>query len=128
VIVAADTNVFIYWLDAASQYHEAAKELLSKLDLEKLHCATLAATEILSKPGIPKSVVDIIPAQWVDLTTPIAQQAGLLRQGYAKLSTQDAIHLATAISVNAKLFYTNDKQLLNLKKVGSLQIRPIARK
>lgn len=126
VIVAIDSNVFIYWLDSRSAFHEQAVLLLESLtkDETTLTCSTLVASEILSKKGIPLNITKKLPVQWQDVNLAIAETAGKLRQDN-QLGLQDAIHIASALTCRARTFYTNDKQLLRLKRIKELAIQPL---
>ncbi len=55
-----------------------------------------------------------LPIKWRDLDPQIAEQAGRLRQTIASLSTQDAIHLATALDQKVDVFVTNDRPLAKI--------------
>ena len=53
----------------------------------------------------------------ISLTLPMAEQYAVVRAGTA-LKAADALHLATAIEVQASLFVTNDSQLQKLQFPG----------
>jgi predicted nucleic acid-binding protein len=54
--------------------------------------------------------------QWAPVTLDVADRAAELRARY-RLSTPDAIQLATAISHKATRFYGNDKALRRVKEI-----------
>lgn len=128
VIVAVDTNLFIYWLNSQSRFHLQATDFL-KSSIDKNHsliCSTLVITELLSKKGSSIENVSELPIEWMAPDKTIAQKAGLLRQHYSGLKTPDAIHVATAIIARADCFITNDQVILKLKKVEGLTIISLA--
>ena len=57
--------------------------------------------------------------EWVPVTMNVADQAAELRARY-RLSTPDAIQLATAIGHNATRFYGNDRGLRRVKEIECL--------
>ena len=54
--------------------------------------------------------------EWVPMTMNVADRAAELRGRY-RLSTPDAIQLATAIGHKATRFYGNDRSLLRVKEI-----------
>ncbi len=118
MIVALDTNIFIYWLDANSPFNGVATKLLEKLlgDDTELVCATLVITEFLSKPGVTLEALVSLPIKWRDLDGSVAEQAGRLRQTVVGLKTPDAVHLATALDQKVDVFITNDLPLAKLAR------------
>ncbi len=61
-----------------------------------------------------------------DLSLEIADNARLFvlkYQDYAKLRPNDAVHLATAINVNASVLETYDEELLRLDGIADVKIR-----
>lgn len=126
--VGVDSNIFIYWLEGAGQLHDAAKEFLSdavKNEYE-LVCSTLVIAEILSKPGASIEALNRLPILWVVFDKAVAKKVAGLRRANKKIETPDAIHLASAMSVGASRFITNDQVILKLKKVEGLAIVSLA--
>lgn len=128
MIVAVDTNVFIYWLDRQSPFHTEAKHFLNDAIKQnyELVCSTLVYTEFLSKPGTSKHGLAELSIKWVAPELPISQKAGELRQVYANLQSPDAIHIATAIETKAARFVTNDLLIVGYEKIENVVIQPLS--
>ena len=62
----------------------------------------------------------------VTISAEIAEKAGKLRAKYLTLKAFDAIQIATALNVKAKLFITNDKKLRNVKEIHVLVLEDYA--
>lgn len=124
-----DSNIWIYHLEQPPAWGELASKLLlscfKKYDL--IIMSTLLLTEFLSQPEKDDDMqssfmMDLaaIPNLQLDVIDPIrSMSAAKLRRKY-KLSTPDAIHLATAIDHDCKVFYTHDKRL---QKVTEIKIK-----
>jgi predicted nucleic acid-binding protein len=129
-MIAFDSNVLIYFLEKNPSFFEAAKRLFlpvlagdafactSVLTITEIVAGSSATTnlEILAHPNITVLGAD----------NEIAHGAGALRLRHPRLKTPDAVHLATAMHAGAKVFYTNDKPLIKLGRVGTLPILPLA--
>jgi predicted nucleic acid-binding protein len=59
--------------------------------------------------------------EWVPMTMNVADRAAELRARY-RLSTPDAIQLATAIGHKATRFYGNDRGLRRIKEIECLMV------
>lgn len=62
----------------------------------------------------------------VTISVEIAEKAGKLRAKYLALKAFDAIQIATALNVRARLFITNDKQLRSVKEIHVLVLEDYA--
>ncbi len=133
-MTAVDSNIVIYLFDSESPQHVWAQSLFTQLaEQETVVASVMLWTEVLSWPHKQSAalgrraeeqlkMLDFIKYQ--DVTKNIADAAAkLMIKIPKKLSNADAIHLATALECGADCFYTNDKDLLALKQVGSLRIR-----
>lgn len=58
---------------------------------------------------------------WVPVTLSLADQAAELRARY-RLSTPDAIQIATAIAHRAACFYGNDRSLRRVKEIECIMV------
>ena len=136
MIIALDSNIIIYVLDSASPFSKPAQLLLKKIEgsESQVFLSTVARTEILHQPYQVSVVIGEKAKQllssfgfitFVEVSVDIADKAAELcaRVG-AKLKNIDAIHLATALSVGATEFWTNDRELLKLK-VGEISIKSL---
>ena len=130
--VALDTNIFIISYNKKSPSGEKAQGLLDKIlhSGDQIFISVLVFEEFLVKiykKGLEKNLADyenfltaggLITV--VDVTRQIARAAAKIRADYPSVRAPDAIHLASAIDSNAKIFYTTDKRLP--KKIGKLEI------
>ena len=136
MIIALDSNIIIYVLDSASPFSKPAQLLLKKIEgsESQVFLSTVARTEILHQPYQVSVVIGEKAKQllssfgfitFVEVSVDIADKAAELcaRVG-AKLKNIDAIHLATALSVGATEFWTNDRELLKVK-VGEISIKSL---
>jgi predicted nucleic acid-binding protein len=126
--IAFDTNVLIYLLGNDKDFGVAARDAFTKaIEQGRAVISTIAVAEYLSGPFGDKKTLDdlltLIDCTPVDLH--VAKSAGQIRQKHKSLLLPDALHLANAILNQAKTFVTNDAQLLKLKKVDGLSIKPL---
>lgn len=127
-IVAFDTSPFIYFLNnhpgLAGQARVWFRQIRSG-ERDGL-CSTLLLTELLTgfrkkrdRPGEREALALIHGLRHLrvsDVTQSIADRAATLRARYG-LRTPDAIHLATAIELKAKLFVTSDRKLRSIRGI-----------
>lgn len=59
----------------------------------------------------------------IEISTNIAENAGVLRGKYSYLRTIDAIQLAAAIQNGIDAFLTNDKKLKSIKEINVLVLK-----
>jgi predicted nucleic acid-binding protein len=126
-MVALDTNIYIYFLEKNPEFFGSAERSIKyALDSGPICVPTITLTEIMS--GIPnEDLLNFFAGnQFVvyELTTQIAVLAGKLCYQYKSLKSADAIHLATALSINVSQFITNDERLEELKL--SLEVVPLS--
>lgn len=132
-IVGLDTNVFIRALKKDDSVNKEARNLLERIKgvKPKVYISVLVIEEFLihvykdkREKEIP-AILDFITLEGlcivVDIDRQIAMSAAKLRAEYSSLRTPDALHLASAIEVRAKVFITTDKRLP--RKVGKLTVR-----
>lgn len=130
--VALDTNIFILAYNKKTSRGEKAQELLDKVlhSGDQMFISVIVFEEFLVKiykQRLEKNLVDyenFLTADGlmtvVEVTRQIARAAAKIRADYPSVRAPDAIHLASAIESNAKIFYTTDKRLP--KKIGKLVI------
>jgi predicted nucleic acid-binding protein len=123
-----DTNIFIYLLEGNKDFETQLLEIqaLVENDEVSVFSSDLVYTELLpphAKQGNIKSIectIEFLSTfNLITATKEILIHAGILR-GKTTMKTPDAIHVATAIASNCKIFLTNDKDILTpkgLKKV-----------
>jgi len=117
-----DTNIFIYLLEGFQQYHLLMDEFINGLENRKFSCFTseLTLAELLV-PAFKKENSHIIYeykkilndpelVTLVSTTQDIYIHSASNRANF-NLKLPDAIHVATAQSIDADIFLTNDKKI-----------------
>lgn len=133
--IALDSNIFIYALENQEELGNLSRNLFSELNKPNYQLLTsvLTVQEVLVgayKENLGSKVTEYLEfisgggkITIVDFTREIAIISAQVRADHPKVKTPDAIQLATAISQDAKIFYTADKKLPN--KIGKLEIRSL---
>lgn len=126
--IGLDTNVFIYFLEYHPRYGAWCASLFDRIERGQNSAVTSTVTllELLVQPYRDQkeelaqkifALASTYPKlEWVSVTMNIAGRAAELRARY-RLSTPDAIQLATAIGHNATRFYGNDRGLRRVKEI-----------
>jgi predicted nucleic acid-binding protein len=126
--IGLDTNVFIYFLENHPRYGAWCASLFDLIERGQNPAVTSTVTllELLVQPYRDQkeelaqkifALTSTYPKiDWVPLTMSLADRAAELRARY-RLSTPDAIQLATAISRKAARFYGNDRGLQRVKEI-----------
>ena len=129
-IVGLDTAPIIYFIERHPLYIETMRPFMEALKREEFVVATstIALVETLVKPlksgdkYMTRRYSNILlktkELKVLPLSTQIAEKAAQLRATY-NLHTPDAIQLATALSVGATSFLTND---IHLPSIPGLQM------
>lgn len=118
-MIAFDSCILIYVLEGNPEFATKARRVFLDIERQGGVCSSLAVTESLH--GSIRSLEQLLPLQnstiqIVSLTPSIAEHAGRFRMDFG-LKTADAVHIATALEVGAKVFVTNDASL-SKKKLG----------
>lgn len=130
MLIAFDTNIFIYWLDISSPFFGLSALAISLLNGGEVSgvVSVLTITELRAgmKSMRDASVLDSFGRKLVILpvSRQIVERAGDLRQKYPGLRTPDSVHLATAIEAGAKKFISNDKNLLKIN-YNAIELVPL---
>ena len=129
--IGLDTNVFIYFLETHPRYGSWCASLFDLVERGHNPAMTSAITllELLVQPyrdqkeDLAQKIFALTTTyprlEWVPLTMNLADRAAELRARY-RLSTPDAIQLATAINRNATCFYGNDRGLKRVREIECL--------
>lgn len=129
--IGLDTNVFIYFLEAHPRYGSWCASLFDLIERGRnpAMTSTITLLELLVQPYRDQkeelaqkifALTTTYPSlQWIPVTMNLADQAAELRARY-RLSTPDAIHLATAIGQKATRFYGNDRALRRVREIDCL--------
>lgn len=131
--VALDSNIFIYFFESNPEFAKHINQIFEALLKNKLQAVTsiVAVIEALSYPSPPEVVTGIkegfatLPnLRIVDVNKEIALEAAGIRRKYG-FKLPDAVQLATALSVKAKVFITNDQRLKPFKNLKVLSLKEI---
>lgn len=126
--IGLDTNVFIYFLEDHPRYGPWCASLFDRIERGQNPSVTSTVTllELLVQPYREQkeelaqkifALASTYPKlEWVPVTMTMADRAAELRARY-RLSTPDAIQLATAIGHKATRFYGNDRSLRRVKEI-----------
>jgi predicted nucleic acid-binding protein len=122
--IYVDTSVVIYTIEANPEYYSLLQPLWLKFQLGELEIISseLILMEALVLP-LRNANISLIQAyenllissevQLVPISQSVLRQAASLR-ATTNLKTPDAIHAATALSLNCNQFITNDKGFRNV--------------
>lgn len=126
--LALDTNLFIYFIENHPRYGSWCSSLFDLIERGHNPAVTSIVTmlELLVQPyrdqkeELAQKIFALVSSypgiEWVPVTMNVADRAAELRGRY-RLSTPDAIQLATAIGHKATRFYGNDRSLLRVKEI-----------
>lgn len=131
--IGLDTNIFIYLLEDHPKYGPWCASLFDRI--EKGHnpavTSTVTLLELLVQPYRDEkeelaqkifALTSTYPMiEWVPVTMTVADRAAQLRARY-RLSSPDAIQLATAIGCRAQRFYGNDRGLRRVSEIRCVMI------
>jgi predicted nucleic acid-binding protein len=129
--IGLDTNLFIYFLEDHLRYGAWCASLFDRIERGHNPAVTYTITllELLVQPyreqkeDLAQKIFALTSSypriEWVPVSMDLADQAAELRARY-RLSTPDAIQLATAIGYRATRFYGNDRGLRRVKEIECL--------
>ena len=129
--IGLDTNIFIYFLQNHPRYGGWCASLFDRIERGHNPAVTSTVTllELLVQPYREQkeelaqkifALTSTYPKiEWVPVSLALADRAAELRARY-RLSTPDAIQLATAIGHKATRFYGNDLSLRRVKEIECL--------
>jgi len=129
--IGRDTNVFIYFLEDHPRYGSWCASLfdLNERGHNPAVTSTITLLDLLAQPyrdqkeELAQKIFALASSypkvEWVSVTMNLADRAAELRARY-RLSTPDAIQLATAIGHKATRFYGNDRSLRRVKEIECL--------
>ncbi len=126
-----DTAPVIYYIEAHPQFGPLSKEAVQAFQSGNLtgYSSVITLSEVLAKPiqagegALARRFAAFLRAgrnfHLIDVSADIAQRAGELRGKYPALRTVDSIQIASALSIGAEGFLTNDGKL---KQVTEIQV------
>jgi len=132
-IIALDTMVFIYHLENHPVYQRATSKILRSIELGEKQgvTSTITLLELLVKPmqmenqaiveNYTFSLTTFPNLKLCELSTEIAINAAELRAKY-RISTPDAIQIATAIIEESDHFITNDQSLTRIDEISIIPL------
>lgn len=127
-----DTAPIIYFIEAHPVFGPLAKQVVDAFQSGKLvaYSSVITLTEVLPKPvkagdeKLAKKFADFLKYGknfgLIEITSNIAEKAGMLRGRYPDLKTIDAIQLSAAIDVGVDAFITNDKKLKQIREIKTI--------
>lgn len=131
--IGIDTNLFIYFLEDHPRYGTWCASLFDRIERGHNHAVTSTVTllELLVQPyrdqkeELAQKIFALATTypkiEWMPVTLNVADRAAELRARY-RLSTPDAIQLATAIGHKATRFYGNDRALRRVKEIECILV------
>ena len=128
-MIAIDTNIFIYLLEANPVFGQKAYEIFADLELGRSEAVAseLVFAEVLSSPKITdKQAVMLtqklraLDVKYLPVTDKVLFKSAELRRKCG-LGFADSIHTASAILAGATQLVTNDKELLK-KNVNNIDL------
>ncbi|MDD4892120.1 MAG: PIN domain-containing protein [Phycisphaerae bacterium] len=133
-LVGLDSCILIYLMEHHPVFGAAAQRIFAHVQSGRSHAvlATLALMEVMTGVYRRKDdaetaddhfslLLEFPNARWVNLDFPIADEAARLKAEH-RLSTPDAIHLATAILSGATAFFTNDREIRDIPGIEILTL------
>lgn len=126
--IGIDTNLFIYFIEDHPRYGTWCTSLFDLIEQGRNSAVTSTVTllELLVQPyrdrkeELAQKIFALASSypklEWVPVTMNVADRAAELRGRY-RLSTPDAIQVATAIGHKATRFYGNDRALRRVKEL-----------
>ena len=131
--IGLDTNVFIYFLENHPRYGSWCASLFDRIEggHNAVVTSTITLLELLVQPyreqkeELAQKIFALTTTypniEWVPVSLSVADRAAELRACY-RLSTPDAIQLATAIIHKAVRFYGNDRSLRRVEEMECLMV------
>ena len=133
LIIGLDTNLLIYFVQAHPRYGPWCRALFERIEHGQTTAVTSAVSllEVLVEPyrredhGLVQSFYALLPGysglKWLPVTLEVADRAARFRARY-RLSTPDAIQIATALDAGATGFIGNDKSLKKVQEIECLAL------
>ena len=130
-----DTMLFIYWLEGSSPQSKRVGSVHRSMQErgDELCTSVFTLGEVLTKPyqrqagaAVKQIKADLAPplVRLIPLSAEVADRYAQVRARH-RVSPADAIHLASAASIGANLFLTNDRALTRLTVEGIDFIAPL---
>lgn len=130
-----DTAPIIYYIEAHPQFGPLTMEAVQAFQSGDLtaYSSVITLTEVLAKPvqagkqALARRFADFLRRgtnfHLVEISADIAQRAGELRGNYPTLKTLDTLQLASALSIGAPAFPTNDGRLKQVREIKVLVLK-----
>ncbi len=123
-----DTAIFIYYLEKNESFFENAKNIFADSLRKEVEIVTSTITyeeycvlpyRVGDKIRITNfnRFINILKIKIFDISIDIANMAAVVRAKYPSIKSMDALQIATAIVSECDVFYTNDKQLLQVEEL-----------
>lgn len=132
IVIAIDTNIFIYLLEANPVFGQKAFDIFADLELGKNQAVAseLVFAEVLASPkitdtqaGLILQKLQLLDVNYVPVNEEILLKSAELRRKNS-LGFADSIQVASAVISGASELITNDKELLkkSLKQIKLISI------
>lgn len=123
-----DTAIFIYYLEKNESFFEKTKNIFADSVKKEVEIVTSTITydeycvlpyRVGDKIRITNfnRFINILNIKIFDISIDIANMAAVVRSKYPSIKSMDALQIATAIVSECDVFYTNDKQLLQVEEL-----------
>ena len=132
-LIGLDTNLLIYFVQAHPRYGPWCRTLFDRIQRREIAAVTsvVSLLEVLVEPyrredqKLAENYYALLPGypgfKWLPVTLEVADRAAQMRARY-RLSTPDAIQLATALAAGATGFIGNDKGLKKVQEIECLAL------
>lgn len=127
--IALDTNIFIYHFEDNKKFLDTTSKIFSQIEGGKYQAVSsvISLIEILTLPkrknnyllvrDYKEILLNFPNLNFMDVNLDVAEWSSSLRAKY-KITTPDAIQVATAILENADFLLTADKNLRKIKDIN----------
>ena len=130
-----DTAPSIYYTEAHPQFGPLSKEAVEAFQSGGItaYSSVITLSEVLAKPyemvkeSLARTFADFLLRgrnfHLIEISREIAQRAGRLRGKYPALKVLDSIQVASALSIRAEAFLTNDGKLKQVREIKVLVLK-----
>lgn len=127
-----DTAPIIYYIEAHPKFGPLTREAVEACQSGTLpaYSSVITLAEVLGKPiqagkeNLARRFADFLRRgknfHLIEISADIAERAGRLRGKYPTLKALDSIQLASALTVGAEAFFTNDGKLKQVTEIEVL--------
>jgi predicted nucleic acid-binding protein len=130
-----DTAPIIYYIEAHADFGPLTKEAVESFQRGSFtaYSSVITLAEVLAKPvqagkeALARRFTDFLLRGrnflLLEITAEIAGRAGRLRGRYPALRTIDSLQVASALTIGADAFLTNDRRLKQMTEIKMLVLK-----